>query len=139
MSTPRPVAPGGGTPMRATDGIFNSAVEPIEGTLSNWNRTDSIWVRVQSSSYFWSFAVGQGAVLPDLSISATVATSYISGQTGVQIPVTVTRAGGDLTSGTYVDAHLFWSANSVWEPGDTPLWRSNNSTPDFPNSILKTH
>jgi len=136
LSTPRPVAPGAGTPMRATDGSFNSAVEAIEGTLSNWNRTDSIWVRVQSSSYFWSLPVGQGAVLPDLSITATVASNYTSGQTGVQIPVTVTRTGGELTAGTYVDAHLFWSANSVWEPTDTRLWRSNNSTPDFPNSTL---
>jgi len=78
--------------------------------------------------------------LPDLTISATVGSSYTSGQTGVQIPVTVYRTGGQLTQGPYVDAHLFWSTNSTWEPSDTRLWRSFNSSPyDFPSSYLNTN
>ncbi|MBI1929575.1 cadherin-like domain-containing protein, partial [Candidatus Poribacteria bacterium] len=77
--------------------------------------------------------------LPDLTVSATVANNYTSGQGGVQIPVKVTRTGGNLTLGTYVDTHLFWSTNSTWDGGDTQLWRSNNSTPDFPNSYLNTN
>jgi len=77
--------------------------------------------------------------LPDLSISANVGSSYTAGQTGVQIPVTVTRTGVNLTNGTYVLARLYWSANSIWDSGDTQLWESNGSTPDFPISYLNTY
>ncbi|GEM_PF-5136872 len=76
--------------------------------------------------------------LPDLTISAVVGSSYTAGQAGVQIPVTVTRTGGNLTQGTFVDAHLFWSTNSTWDASDIRLWRSNNSIPDFPNSVLNS-
>jgi thermolysin len=77
--------------------------------------------------------------LPDLSISAAPQSSYNSGQTSVQMSVTVTRTGGSLTAGTFVDAHLFLSTNSTLDVNDTRLWRSNNSTPDFPNSYLNSY
>jgi hypothetical protein len=80
LYTPRPVAPGSGTPMKATDGSFNSAVETVEGTLSNWNRTDSIWVRVQSSTYFWSFPVGDVIVSrQNPSVAEVVAQTMLLG------------------------------------------------------------
>ena len=76
--------------------------------------------------------------LPDLTISASVLGSYTSGQTGVQIPVTVNRTGGNLTNGTYVLARLYWSTNSTWDSGDTQLWESNGSIPDFSNTYLNS-
>lgn len=79
------------------------------------------------------------AALPDLTIAATVAGTYAPGQTGVQIPVTVTRTGGELTTGVYVTAGLYWSADPTLDASDQPLWASNNgATPDFPNSTLNT-
>jgi hypothetical protein len=75
---------------------------------------------------------------PDLTASASVGSSYTSGQTGVQIPVTVSRTGGSLTGSTYVHAKLYWSANSTWDTGDSVLWSSNDSNPDFPNSTLNS-
>ena len=76
---------------------------------------------------------------PDLTASAVVGSSYTSGQTGVQIPVTVTRHGSNLTQSTYVHARLYLSTNSTWDSGDTVLWWSNDSNPDFPNSMLNSN
>ncbi|MCF8083466.1 MAG: S8 family serine peptidase [Deltaproteobacteria bacterium] len=75
---------------------------------------------------------------PDLTSSATVSTSYPPGQTGVQIPVTVYRSGANLFESTYVHAKLYWSTNSTWDTGDTVLWSSNDSKPDFPNNTLNS-
>jgi len=76
---------------------------------------------------------------PDLTISApSAAGSYMASQ-AVQLPVTVSKTGGNLTYGTYVDARLYWSTNNTWDAGDTQLWSSNNgATPDFPNSTLNS-
>jgi len=77
---------------------------------------------------------------PDLTIAASVGNSYNSGQAGVQVPVTVSRAGGNLpNTSTYVLARLYWSTNSTWDSGDTQLWESNGSTPDFPVSYLNSN
>jgi len=81
---------------------------------------------------FWN------ATHPDLTASATVGSNYTSGQTGVQIPVTVYRSGANLTEGIYVHAKLYWSSNSTWDTSDTVLWSSNDSIPDFPNSTLNS-
>ena len=77
--------------------------------------------------------------LPDLTSSASVGCKYTLGQTNVQIPVTVRRSEGSLTSGTYVHAKLYWSTNDTQDTGDTVLWSSNDSTPDFPNSVLNSN
>ena len=77
-------------------------------------------------------------ILPDLTASAIIGESYYEGQAGVQIPVTVSRSEKNLTSGTYVHAKLYWSTNSTWDSGDTVLWSSNDSIPDFPNSTLNS-
>ena len=74
--------------------------------------------------------------LPDLTVSAVVVSSYVSGQANVAIPVTVTRTGGSLTQGTYVTARLYWSSDAQWDASDTQLWESNGSTPDYPNTTL---
>src|SRR5205807_1393157 len=80
-----------------------------------------------------------GSLLPDVTVAATVAASYVPGQVGVQIPVTVTRTGGSLTLGTYVTARLYWSTDAAWDSTvDTRLWESNGSTPDFPNTVLNS-
>ena len=76
--------------------------------------------------------------LPDLTVSARVAGSYVSGQTGVAIPVTVSRSGGDLTLGTYVTARLYWSTDGSWDETDTRLWKSDGNTPDYPNAVLNS-
>jgi hypothetical protein len=76
---------------------------------------------------------------PDLTNSANPATSYNAGQTGVQFQVTVNRSGGPLpTSGIYVLDRVFFSNNSTWDSGDTQLWESNGSTPDYPVSVLNS-
>jgi RHS repeat-associated protein len=77
--------------------------------------------------------------LPDLTSSASVGCKYTSGQTNVQIPVTVRRSEGSLTSGTYVHAKLYWSTNDTQDAGDTVLWSSTDSPPDFPNSVLNSN
>ena len=93
-----------------------------------------------STSYpVLGFIYGAAApTLPDLTSSATVASSYQAGQTGVQIPVRVSRSGGQLVKGTYVHATLYWSTNNTWNSGDSVLWQSNDSKPDFPNSVLNS-
>jgi len=97
FSTRKPAAPGAGTPMRAVDGIFNSAVELVEGTLSTWNRTDSIWVRVQSSSYFWSFPVGDIVLYNAATSYSTKTISFGSIRVGSfkDTTVTVSNTGRD--------------------------------------------
>src|SRR5439155_11224325 len=76
--------------------------------------------------------------LPELTVTGSVASTYVSGQTNVAIPVTVTRTGGSLTQGTYVTARLYWSSDAAWDASDTQLWESNGSTPDFPNTVLNS-
>jgi len=89
----------------------------------------------------WSFTteIEQAPDLPDLTVSATIGSSYTSGQIGVQIPVTVNRSGGDLGNGTYAHAKLYWSTDTTWDTSDTILWSSNDSKPDFPNSVLNSN
>lgn len=75
--------------------------------------------------------------LPDLTAAVgSPPSSVSSGQTGVQVPVTVSRSGGELTTGEYVLARLFWSADTLWDAADVQVWQSNGSTPDFPISGL---
>ena len=76
--------------------------------------------------------------LPDLRATANVVATYASGDP-VTIGVTVTRTGDSLTQGTYVSAKLYWSADSTWDAGDTVLWSSNDSTPDFSNAVLNSN
>jgi len=61
--------------------------------------------------------------LPDLTIGATVASGYTSRQANVQIPVTVTRTGGNLTEGAFVTARLYWSSDAAWDAGDLQIQR----------------
>jgi hypothetical protein len=77
--------------------------------------------------------------LPDLTISAGIASGYPSGKQSAQANVTVYRTGGDLTRGTYVTAGLYWSTDNRWDAGDPVLWTSNGSTPDFPNAYLNAN
>jgi len=72
---------------------------------------------------------------PDLTVAATVAGSYSAGQ-AASIPVTVTRSGGSLTLGTYVDARLYFSSDATWDGADTQLWASGSSA--FLNSTLNS-
>ena len=84
----------------------------------------------------YAVTIGTG---PDLTASANVANSYTPSQTGIQIPVTVSRAGANLPSTGYVHAKLYWSTNSTWDTGDQVLWSSNDSIPDFPTSTLNSN
>lgn len=78
--------------------------------------------------------------LPDLTISSNnVASTYSSGQKNAQINVTVNRSGGNLKNGIYVLARLYFSTDNSWDSGDTQLWGSNGSTPDFPNDYLNSN
>jgi PKD repeat protein len=85
----------------------------------------------------FTVAVTAVSALPDLTVSATVASNYSSNQT-VQIPVTVARTGGNLINGTYAFARLYWSTTATWESGDSILWSANEATPDYPNSTLNS-
>lgn len=76
--------------------------------------------------------------LPDISVSAPVSGSIQAG-TSKQIQVTVSQSGGNLTNGSYVEAHLYLSTTSTLGADKVQLWVSNNSNPDFPNSVLNTN
>jgi len=76
--------------------------------------------------------------LPDLTVRVDTAFNYTGGQ-GVQIPVTVTRTGGTLTSGNSVTVRLYWSADPNLDSGDLFLWASNSSIPDFPVGYLNNN
>lgn len=84
-----------------------------------------------------------GTFLPtlslDLTTSASISSSYTSGQIGVQIPVTVYRSGDQLISGNYVRERLYLSTNTTWDVSDTVLWQSNDTTPDYPISYLNSY
>lgn len=96
------------------------------------------WTCYGSYGGFNASCSANAAPLPDLTGSATVASSYTAGSS-VQIPVTVSKSGADLTSGTYAEAKLYWSTNNTWDASDTTLWTSNNGvTPDFPNTTLNS-
>jgi PKD repeat protein len=73
--------------------------------------------------------------LPDLEATAVVAGSYNVAQ-AIQIPVTVSRTGDSLSTGSYVSAKLFWSTDAAYDAGDTVLWSSNDALPDFPVASL---
>ena len=104
---------------------LDSSGQIAESDESNNNTTDG-----------WT---PQTQTLPDLTASANVANSYTPSQTGIQIPVTVSRAGANLPSTGYVHAKLYWSTNSTWDTGDQVLWSSNDSIPDFPTSTLNSN
>ncbi|MCL5267086.1 MAG: T9SS type A sorting domain-containing protein [Bacteroidetes bacterium] len=44
--------------MTAITGSFGSGSVNVQANVSNWNTTDTIWVRSQSSQYLWSKPVG---------------------------------------------------------------------------------
>lgn len=91
-----------------------------------------------SQPYSIAYTPPVEAGLPDLTISASPSSSYVSGQAGVSIPVTVTRTGGSLTA-AYVYTALYWSTDSVWDSKDQLIWLSNNgSSPDFPVTVLNS-
>ncbi|HXD31420.1 MAG TPA: DUF6531 domain-containing protein [Pyrinomonadaceae bacterium] len=78
--------------------------------------------------------------LPDLTNSANPAAGYTAGQTGVQFQVTVNRSGGAIPAASvYVLDRVYFSTNSTWDSGDTMLWESNGSTPDFPVGVLNSN
>lgn len=122
----------------ALNGKGNGAVNWFAlGNSNTSQRTGTLTIASQTFTVTQSGATP--VVLPDLTISASVANTYTSGQTKVETPVTVVRSGGSLTSGTYVLARLYWSTNSAWDSGDTVLWESNGSTPDYPVSYLNSN
>ncbi|MCU0736568.1 MAG: hypothetical protein MUF20_13805, partial [Methylotetracoccus sp.] len=75
--------------------------------------------------------------LPDLKATANAVATYASGD-AVWIPITVTRTGDPLTQSTYVSAKLCLSTDATWDAGDTLLWSSNDSTPDFAITVLNS-
>jgi hypothetical protein len=121
---------------------------PVSGATSSSltvqpSATTSYWVRVSNSC--GSANSGAATVfvnsntLPDLTISATVASGYASGQSGVQIPVTVSRSGASLpTTSPYVLARLYWSSSPSFGASAVQLWQSNSIGPDFPVSTLNS-
>ncbi len=57
-NNPNAVALGKGIPMTPVGGSFGTAVVDVQANVSNWNHTDTIWVRARSSDYLWSELVG---------------------------------------------------------------------------------
>jgi Ig-like domain-containing protein/carboxypeptidase family protein/CARDB protein len=126
-------------------GSSGSTANPISGATSasfttpQLTTTTTYWVRISNScGTVNSRTVTVNVNQPDLTTSAMINSSYAANQT-VQVPVTVNRTGGQLpTVSTYVLARLYWSTNSTFDSGDTQLWESNGSTPDFPVSTLNS-
>jgi len=153
--------PAGGT----VEVSFSAVVNPGSGSITKleWRSNDELISTQASFKYsfgrgaFGAYLIGltvensaglkktQGigitlketAALPDLTASAVVGSGYSPGQR-VEVPVTITRAGGQLTRGTYVTARLYWSANNTLDGSDQQLWESNGAIPDYPNSVLNT-
>lgn len=105
--------------------------------------TTSYWARVSNSCGSADSNAAtvfvNSPVLPDLTITAGVAGSYASGQTGVQVPVTVFRTGGSLpATNSSVLARLYWSTTSSFGPSAVQLWESDGTKPDFPVSVLNS-
>lgn len=130
-------------------GSTGTTSNPISGATSTsfitpaLTTTTTYWVRVtnpcgNADSRTATVTVGPPQ-LPDLTTTATPASSYNAGQTNVQFQVTVNRTGGSLpTSGVYVLDRVFFSNDSTWDASDPLLWESNGSTPDFPVSVLNS-
>ncbi|HEX8148019.1 MAG TPA: RHS repeat-associated core domain-containing protein [Pyrinomonadaceae bacterium] len=129
-------------------GSSGNTSNPVSGATSSSlavqpSATTSYWVRVSNSCGIANSNAAtvlvNSTALPDLTISAVVAGSYASGQTNVQIPVTVSRSGGSLpTTSPYVLARLYWSSSQTFSASAMQLWQSNNTGPDFPVSVLNS-
>ena len=138
--------PGSGTALTAKDGSFNSASEEIEKIITTTSLSagvHTIGVRFMDARGRWgkteTAAFGIDAVPPDLTVFAGGARFFQQGQT-MQIPITVTRTGGVLTSGSYADVRLYLSDNADWDSSDIHLWEANKgqTTLDFPNATLNS-
>ena len=139
---PLSVPVGSGTAMSALDGAFNSAVEVIQGTLTNWNRQDSVWVRVQSSDYFWSYLVGDIVVYypsPGITtLSPTSATrlqtlnltvfgsGFIQGTTTINAGSNITVNSITVASSSQLTANITIGANAATGGRDITV---SNPTP----------
>jgi len=111
----------------------------INGPVYN---DEHIWWKIDwhdGDAAGWSAQDPLESALPDLTISASLPKTDFKPGEQVQIPVTVIRTGGNLTRGTYVLARLYWSDDSNLDSGDTLLWESNGSTPDYPIRYLNDH
>ncbi len=62
-SNPGSVVLGHGIPMMPVGGSFGTGVVNVQASISNWNHTDTIWVRARSSQYLWSEPVGNIALV----------------------------------------------------------------------------
>lgn len=76
--------------------------------------------------------------LPDLTISAPISGSIQTG-TLYQVQVTVTKTKDNMTTGSYVEAHLYLSKTYTLGSDKIKLWESNNIIPNFPNSELNSN
>lgn len=142
--------PGGG---RSVGGVFNYS----PGSNGRWwtsTEYDNYYIRVRDISAHYPFlypiyndrASGSSVrciqdspqALPDLSISSPVSGTILAGASQ-QIQVTVNKNGGALVNGSYVEAHLYLSKTSALGSDKVQLWVSNNSIPDFPNSVLNSN
>jgi len=120
---------GSGTPMNPTDGLWGSAYEAIQGTLSNWNFRDSVWVRAQSSEHVWSIPVGDSVAYypaPTLAkINPTIGnrlqtlnvvlngSNFIIGVSGVSFGAEVTVKSVTVNSATKITANITIGANAT--------------------------
>lgn len=127
----------GNTSNPMSGGSGSSLTVQPSSTTTYWVRVSNACGTANSNS---ATVYVNSPTLPDLTISAGVAGNYASGQTNVQAPVTVFRAGGSLpASGGYVSARLYWSTSSGFSSSAVQLWESNNgSSPDYPVSTLNS-
>jgi predicted carbohydrate-binding protein with CBM5 and CBM33 domain len=111
---------------------------------SDWNKASTAKYSVDPTDLSLNTVFSIPQTLPDLTTSASAVggTSYTRGQSNVQSQVTVFRTGGSLPvdpNFPYVEDRLYFSTNSSWDTGDTLLWTSNGSTPDYPVSTLNSN
>ncbi len=128
-NNPNAVVPGHGIAMTPVTGGFGTGTVNVQANVSNWNRTDTIWVRAKSSEYLWSRPVGSIALanpIPTVaSISPTAATrlqtlniqingsNFLSGVTTVSIGSGIIVNYTSVSSGTQLTANITISATAA--------------------------
>lgn len=77
-SNPATVAPGHGIAMTPISGSFGTGIVNVQANVSNWNKTDTIWVRAWSSQYLWSKPIGSVAVMNPPPVVTSVSPTTVA-------------------------------------------------------------
>lgn len=117
---------------------------PVQGRTATLTAATRFLWRVQAYStsgvngeFPPSTAFTTQASLPDLSVSLAQVPGAVTPLQTLQLPVTIRRTGGPVSSATrYALARIYLADRPSLSGAATLLWESNGSTPDFPAAAL---